>query len=246
MGDVIPPKNTTKKEPEPDIGLPETKVDALNPGDNDSKTTATATIELSKDAWEIFNVDNLPTISDEQMERYVKHTADRRQVWIKSNINKTTFPIRMRVLVKDPVNGEEPEFQNGQNGDPLIKIKEFRYTPISIHQRQRIVTMTAELQDIQRVAQALTIIKSMGTGEGITDIKIDFKSLPETLQHEDFSTIQLKLMKKQIELNKYRFKAYFNMSEKDALCAYWGDTRDWLDVCVEKEQHVLDPQVGVM
>src|SRR5512144_2922103 len=129
MGDAIPPKNTTKNQPEPEIGLPQTKVDVLNPSDNPQ-----ATLELSKDAWEVFNIDNLPTISDEQMERYVKHTNDRRQVWIKSNISKTTFPIRCRVLLKGS-NEEEPEFETDNDGNPKLIIKQFRYNPISLHQR---------------------------------------------------------------------------------------------------------------
>jgi hypothetical protein len=242
MGDSIPPKNTTKKDPEPELHLPETKLDVLKPsGDNPN-----ATISLSEDAWEIFNVDNLPTISDEQMEKYNKHVVDRRQVWVKSKINQTVFPIRMRVLENEPKDNEEPEFKQNDEGDVTLTIKNFKYRPISIHQRQKIVVMTSELQDIQRTAQALAIVKSMEQSGGVADIKIDFKSLPEILQHEDFTTIQTKLMKKQIELNEYRFKAYLGMSKKDVMCAYWGDTRDWLDVCVEKETHVLDPQVGVM
>jgi hypothetical protein len=241
MGDTIPPKNTTKTDPEPDIALPETNVDVLNPS-TDNK----ATMELSKDAWEVFNIDNLPVVSDEQMERYNKHVVDKRNVWIKSNVNKTVFPIRCRVLSNNPVDGQEPEFTNDKEGNPIIQIKNFKYNMISLYQRQKIVIMTSELQDLQRLAQALAVVKSMSVSEGVTDIKIDFKSLPEILQHEDFTKIQTKLMKKQIELNMYRTKAYFNMNEKDSMCAYWGDVRDWLDVCTEKEQHVLDPQVGVM
>lgn len=247
MGDTIPPKSTTKKDPEPQLALPETKVDVLNPSQESE-----GKIALSEDAWEIFNLDNLPTISDEQAERYNKHILDRRQIWVKSKMNQTVFPIRMRILKDDKAelkDGEEPEFAEDEEGNAKLRVKNFKYNPISIFQRQKIVVMTSELQDIQRVAQALAVVKSVeqtgGTMPG-TDIKIDFKSLPEILQHEDFTTIQTKLMKKQIELNMYRFKSYFGMSKKDIVCAYWGDTRDWLDVCVEKEQHVLDPQVGVM
>lgn len=248
MGDTIPPKNTTKKDPEPELHLPETKVDVLKPsGDNPN-----ATIELSENAWEVFNIDNLPVISDEQMEKYNKHVVDRRQVWIKSKINQTIFPIRMRILKdenQELKDGEEPEFLEDEEGNATIRVKNFKYNPISIFQRQKIVVMTSELQDLQRIAQGLAVVKSIEQTGGViptTDIKIDFKSLPEILQHEDFTTIQTKLMKKQIELNIYRFKAYLGMNKKDSVCAYWGDTRDWLDVCVEKETHVLDPQVGVM
>jgi hypothetical protein len=153
----------------------------------------------------------------------------------------------MRMLEGEQKDDEEPEFKMDEDGNALLVIKTFKYNPISIFQRQKIVMMTSELQDLQRLAQALAVVKSIEqTGGTIADIKIDFKALPEILQHEDFTVIQTKLMKKQIELNSYRFKAYFGMNKKDVMCAYWGDTRDWLDVCVEKETHVLDPQVGVM
>lgn len=254
---LIPPKGKPEDaaiEKEPELKLPETKTDVSDPGKS---------INLSQDAWEIFNIDNLPILTEEQVERYEKHLADKKEVWKRANIKTKSFPIRCRVL-KGEFKGKagddgEPEFETitikdektgEERQEPRMIIKNFRYTPISLFQREKIVMMTSEVADLQRLAQALAIVKSVETGQKLgqtnVDIKIDFENLPEIVKHEDFTKIQTKMMQKQLDLNRYQFKAYLNMNDIDSVVAYWGDVRDWLDVARYQEQHVLGEWSGVM
>ncbi|HEY1248032.1 MAG TPA: hypothetical protein VGE97_03490 [Nitrososphaera sp.] len=248
---LIPPKKQEEQK-EPELKLPETKTDVTDPGKS---------IDLSKDAWEIFNIDNLPVLTEQQVERFEKHLADKKEVWKRANIKTKSFPIRCRVLKNKFEDSPdwEPEFETVEIKDektgemteePRIVVKNFKYTPISLYEREKIVMMTSEVADLQRLAQALAIVKSIERGEKFgqpnVDIKIDFESLPEILRHEDFTKIQSKLMKKQLDLNHYQCKAYLNMSPTSSVVAHWSDVRDWLDVARYQEQHVLGEWSGVM
>lgn len=214
-------ENPPKIPPAPELEIP--------------KTTLTEVFDVKSIVDEIVRLPDTKKV-DESIDKYTKHHAAARKVWIIKQAENVEFVCRMRVGDKD---GERWIWKRDKDGKVMTENKRFFYTPLSIQEKGILFKKRKDKQsaeyDVALEGQKLT--KLAKRSEEFPEDEVFTKKAWVDISEKFFIANQ--------EYYLESFRSYFGATEDDIARLFFDDIVNYVDVA-EHIEGVKSPSSGVL